>query len=396
MIPRPVLSLCATCLIATALPAEEPAAEAVVRPAARVMTATEDGFTGPGAAFLRERARAARFVLVGEPHYTRETARLTRWLGEEGGFDVFAVETGPVTAARLADLARKGRGAFETLLERRPRSFPFFDAPEEIEILTAFTGRGMGLWGLDQEFFFSARFHLERLRDLARGETARALTERELARAEASFAAAEKEDAEAAPWLAQASAEDFAALRLVFEAERNLEALAIVEAMAESWQVYKLWNDGEVYRSNARRIALMKEYFYRNWQTAPRPPRVLFKFGSMHMGKGATPLHMLDLGNLAHELALSLGGESFHLEVTGAVYRRGEGEEQSMLEWRPELAAVFAACPGDRWCVVDLAALRPSAFRDEKSPLPAALRDTAWRYDALVVAPVLQRAERLP
>lgn len=389
---------------APAAPAEEPeaakpTAAELLREAVLPLELTAEGLTGPGLEKIVGAATAARFVLVGEPHYTRETAELVRFLGEAlapAGFTVFAVETGPISAIELTELARQGLPAFEKALGATPEAFPFFNAPEEIAILTSLARRGYRFWGLDQEFILAGRLHLKRLAELARNDEAREVAGRLLVASEAGYEERLAGNQRPPVFLGSAEEADFTALRRAFEPDGNAAALRIIDEMERSWRVYKMFLDGEIYRSNATRIRLMKEHFYRYWEGETQPPKILFKFGSYHMGKGLSPLHLLDLGNLAHELALSLGGESFHIEVVGRARQPAEGEEQDLAARRPELAEVFAACPEGKWCAVDLTALRPSAFQGERSPLPEGLRDLAWHYDALVVVPVLHATRGIP
>lgn len=375
--------------VAPAERAEPPAAAPAPHPAVaalesvrRTLEPTEDGLRGDGADWLAERSAEALHVVVGESHYIEEVPPVVALLAAAEPFDVFVVETGPLTGELLDTLPR---AELDALVAEHPEAVPFYDVAPELDLLYALRADGARVWGIDQEFVRSPRLHLAELVRRAPDEAARVVAAEYLERARAAYAAgAEAEQ----PLLLTLEPSDFERLRSAFASAP--EALARIDALAESNRVYRLFVEREIYRSNFERIALMKRYFWERYRPVPRdePPRLLFKFGSTHGARGYTPLHMLDVGSLAHELAVAHGRRSFHVQVAAARYRGADGTLSDAAEQMPVFGHLARACPEETWCVFDLEALRPQAFRGERSELPAELRDLAWHYDALVLAPV--------
>ncbi len=93
--------------------------------------------------------------------------------------------------------------------------------------------------------------------------------------------------------------------------------------------------------NNATRVELIKRNFLRQLQgpDGQLPERrALIKMGSVHAGRGRTPMHVYDIGNFAAELAFAQGGESFHVLVLAAGAVHADGTFHSWRERLPHLA----------------------------------------------------------
>lgn len=348
---------------------------------------------GPGAGFLDAHAAESDFVLVGESHGNRETPRIVDHLRNRlqgQGYGVFAVETGPVVTAAMVERLRSPNGvaALTEFARRYPFGFPFFQWREEAELLHRTVMDGWQVWGLDQEFVGGARFILDRLRELASRERAREVIATWRRHAERGYEAyVEGGDTDQA-FMMTATAETFRELRAAF-AEGPAEAMWMLDELEESAAVYQLYSSGQNYESNHRRIRLLKRHLADSLSAyrarVGRDAKVLLKFGSVHMGRGYSPLNQLDLGNQAAELGFARGRESFHLTIMAGTYETRTGRDVAALDQAPYLAPLLDVLDEDEWVVIDLSALRPYLHRRQNRQRHQDLTQLVFRYDAAIV-----------
>jgi len=373
---------------------------AVVQENRYPVTGERGALSGPGLAFLLEEARESEFVLLGESHLVREIPLLTRRLLSElrpDGYRVFAVETGPLTARWMAErIEEEGLSGYVAAVRRFPFTVPFYEQREEAELLEGALGRGYEIWGLDQEFVGSGRLWLSRLADLAPDDEARRLVERwREAEARAVERFVETERTDQVLYHARTSRE-FAELRAAFAGVE--EGRAIVEAMATSARIYQLWRRDN-YENNRQRIAYMKENLVRRLRVAKEeggpPPKILFKFGSFHMGRGLSPANQYDLGTLAQELAVLRGGRSLHVQATAVGMRREDGSFDRWLEADSEWAPLLAQMTDGPWTLFDLRPLRRWFHRSRNRAENPDLADKVYQYDVVLVAREFTPSEAL-
>lgn len=370
--------------------------------AANVLGLTVDGeaISGPGAERLLEDARGSEMVLIGESHGNRETPQLTSGLLaalRPHGYGVLAIETGPLAAELLVDLARDeaGVGAFRFFLEEYPFTFAFFWWREEVEMLRAAVDGGYRVWGLDQEFVGSGRYLLDQLAsslDGAAAEQAAAWAEQ----AREGYRRFAEEGDQSAGFLNVVDTAELYRLRDALPESRSRER-RILDELAASAIVYQHFGAGRYYLNNRDRIRLMKRHFVEAMSSAgglQKMPKVLLKFGSAHMGRGYSPFHQLDLGNQAAELSVARGGDSYHLLVLARRSVRGD-QSSDWAEQSPYLARLDAHRPEGAWGLFDLAAMRPFfAVKANREAHPD-LAETVFRFDALLLAPVFHAADAL-
>src|SRR5262249_28458018 len=109
--------------------------------------------------------------------------------------------------------------------------------------------------------------------------------------------------------------------------------------------------------------------------------------GSVHAGRGFSPMDQLDIGDLAAGLAAERGQDSFHVYVFA---RRGaDGKDwSSEASLRPFLDALK---PGEAG-VFDARPLRSFLSARAESPAFAELHELCRRYDAIVLFAELHAA----
>ncbi|WP_116089931.1 hypothetical protein [Sphingomonas crusticola] len=363
------------------------------------------GLHGPGAAILATAVADARYVLIGEDHLSREIPRFTTGLCRlmaPGGLDALAVEIGPEAARVVNDVLRRPDriARLAAFMQAHPDAFAFQNGLDESDMAAQcarLAGPHFQVWGLDQEFF-GASGHLFELMLAARpGPVARAAIE---TLAAADLTATAKARASGSPsdlFLFSVTDPQLAQARAAIARDGGDRVRSLFQALVETRAIY-LGQNSEAFASNGQRARLMKRTLVKHLEAGPKAPRILFKFGDVHMAKGVNALGQRDVGNFVAERAEGQGTGSLHIAVYGArgvhALYAGVGRpvrhEPFVMTQDPDYAWLKDALPdsatGARdWILIDLRPLR------ERSP---ADMSTAWRrmvegYDMVVVAPDL-------
>ncbi|KWS04876.1 hypothetical protein AZ78_2426 [Lysobacter capsici AZ78] len=374
-----------------------------VKARAMPLRIASSGLSGAGAGFLLERAAASQFVLIGEDHGFADTPRFAQGLQASLGdrrLDHLVLEIGYYAARRVEASLCERKDGLAQLNQAFPFFSPFVNFKEDGALAASFAAcdpAAPSLWGIDQEFLLSSQLHLDRLQQLTTNEPQRkqlAVFRREAD--EAWNAMVAKHDPGSIA-LVNWTAEDFSRLRGIFNADRDPEAVALIDAMAASSEIYRSQNTG-AYASNRARSVMMKSLFMRNYQAArakQERPRALFKLGAYHAARGLTPTQQFDIGNLASELAESNGERSFHVLVLmngGEVNRHfpfsaDSTDERAAYDAKEELKtlgieALLAVAPSDDAVVIDLASLRADGPR---MPPGNPINRLIYNYDAVVL-----------
>lgn len=391
-----------------------------------------DAVRGPGAELLLKNAREAQFVLVGEDHGFAEVPRLTETLYRalaRTGTRSLVLEIGPISAGRAERALRaKKPDGLARLNAEYPFALPFLSWREDGELAAAAIGLSSSptLVGVDQEFILSPRMHFARLAELAPNEASRRLAEDYAQRDRSAYKTILSEHDPAKSLLPLLGEKDFAQLRAVFtripgtpappggkEYEKYpakmtsdaLEAEEIITSLESSAEIYRTQQTAP-FESNRTRAQLMKRNFmarYGELAAQSKQPRMLFKMGANHAGRGISPTHQFDLGNLASELAESTGSRSYHVLVVAA-----GGSVNRWLPFMPDTAPknmpydahaefdsvgagplIDNALRGS-WTLFDLSALREES--EARKAGGAAFEQLIYAYDAVVVIDVAHAA----
>lgn len=354
---------------------------------------------GPGADWLLSRASDARFTLLGESHGNAETPILTEALLEAlrpHGYQAYVVEAGPINTEQLvARLQSGGVSAATDMLRAYPFTLAFLDRHEELAAVDHALELGYEVWGIDQEFMGSARLLLHRLGELAEDQASRELAASMATRAQEGFQRFATTGDRSGAFLLTTTEEDYDRLADSF-ADEGEEAQRVVDQLRASSRIYGHYAAQRFFRNNADRIALMKnnllDQIERSWGSPLGEQKALIKMGSAHAGRGRSPFHQHDVGNLAQELAAISRSESFHVTVLAASSIDAEGKVRRWDE--PHLAPFVEHVGDDGPRVFDLGALRP--LLTQARSLPEDLAETlemALRYDALVAFPRFHPSE---
>ena len=379
-------------------PAKDPLTQ-LIATSHHTMSRSEEGFAGPGAALLLGAAEQSTFFLIGESHGNVETPALTSWLLQAirpFGYTTLAVEVGPVVAQHMEDLASQpdGMAAFQSFHESWPFTVPFFFWKEEVSMWLEAHARGYRLWGLDQEFIGSARFLLNELATLVDNEELRPQIGKWRKTATEGFQYFATTGESSRAFLEVIAPEELQAFADRLPAEAH-EARRIVEELRQTAIVYQHYQNERYFLNNRDRVRLMKRHLAAYIDEAgglDAVPKTLFKFGSVHMGRGYSPMYQLDLGNAAAELAAARGSESFHVNVSTLSSLGADGERKDWTEESPELALFGRHMTEGQWGVFDLREMRPYFASDRRRQAQPELADLVFRFDVLAVAPEFHAA----
>ncbi len=363
---------------------------------------------GSGGDLLTREINAARFVLVGETHFTQEIPQFVSAVCRVMHPDAYAVEAGPLmtgfVAGQLHDPERATHISAE--LDREPESIAFLNMREENDLAANCAETSPShfeLWGLDQEYVGAAGPLLEAMLATKPGplsvQAIHTAQEREQA---AEQVASAKNDVKQL-YLINASDADLRQLRQAIQADGLPETVRLFKELEASHNIYQMRLAGQA-ESNHARAVLLKQHLLANYVPFhSRTPagRVLFKFGAMHMGRGFDPLHQLNLGNTVGEMADVEGVQSLHISILGA----GGIAASSGAYRKPLETNSFNLLSGDKqaaWLAPALAELIPKTSNGGMAPatmfnlrklrfrgltLAPEWEQLIYSYDVLIILP---------
>jgi hypothetical protein len=372
----------------------------------------KDGkLAGAGADLIRAELPKAQFILWGEDHGFADSAILLRALAGEArplGFKYHVVEVGPLSTRMIAEtLARDGLPGLHSLVHDVPLGIPFLSLKDDAELASDFLGqdekRAPYLWGIDQEFIGSAPFHLQRLKEIAQNDTARAAARR-LVDEERDAGAKAAQDKFL---LVRFHDKDFDALAQQFKGEA--EAEDIIAQLKESAAIYQLWMSGRNYENNARRSRLLAKNFLAAYaNVADTQAKVVFKMGIEHVALGTTPVNTIDLGTLATSIArtnartalriafLPAGGHNLAFAPKPGNPTTTENyQSKESKEFFAAIGLEAARLPKGTWAVIPLEPIRQSLDNKGIDALKPFSHFLLLGYDYVVTTPDAKAAVSL-
>jgi hypothetical protein len=388
------------------LQADEISFQSLLESAQKPISMEHGKLTGEGAETLLSSANRAQFIALGEGHLNSETPAFIQALlnsVEQGRFAYIGIETGPYSAEFLQDMinGENPEGSMKEFVQQYPKAIPFFDHEGEFNLLRTFPTVNTEpdrIWGLDQEFFFSARFLLDELGKYLETQPAREYVAALKQGADEAYREYETTGSTAPLLLDKLTQAEFDELREQLAAENSQEAENIVDELEASRNIYRAYQEKRYYENNAGRITLFKANFMSNFKTVTaktgEPPHVLVKMGSYHAGRGLSPVDHFDIGNFLSEFALSLGQQSYHIIVV-APKQLSAGESEDLIEQQPMIGPYAKLLTGKQPVFVDLAKVRKDMRRRILDKLPRDQVRLIYAYDAVIVLPEFTSAAPL-
>lgn len=361
----------------------------------------KDGkLSGPGADAIRQQLPNAQFILWGEDHGFADSPILLRAIARAArplGFKYLVNEVGPLSTRMIADtLFRDGISGLHRLVREVPLGIPFLSLKDDAELATDFLGQDERgdpyLWGIDQEFIGSPPFHLQRLKQIAPNDSARAAAEKLLAEEKAAAASGAQDKFV----LVRCHDADFAALAAQFKG--TPEAENIIAELKESAAIYQAWMSGRNYENNVRRARLLARNFLAAYRKAADPqPKVVFKMGIEHVALGTTTINTVDIGTLATSAATWNGHTALRIAFLpmggqNLTFAPRQGNPTTIQKYDgPEAKEFFSAMkiepamlPKEGWAVLPLEPLRQTLDNKGIDALKPMTRFILLGYDYLI------------
>jgi hypothetical protein len=384
--------------VVPAVHADDTTFQSLLEAASEPINIEQGKLTGEGAAILISAANQAQFIALGEAHLNKETPMFTQALLNSVDADRFpyiGIETGPYSAEFLQDMinSEDPDRAIREFLKQYPRSIPFVDHVGEFELLRRFPKQGDEpdrIWGLDQEFIFSARYLLDQIEGYLENEASREYVAALQQRAEDGYHSFASSGATDSLLLSVLTPVDFEQLRETTNSEKNPVVNEIIDQLEASRAIYQAYTDKRHYENNEGRIVLFRTNFMSHFNAVKSitgsAPRVLVKMGSYHSGRGMSPLNHFDIGNFLSEFAHSLGQQSYHIIVIAPRQLGAEGSED--LTTQQPMILPYADLLSDGQPVfVDLDKVRRNMRGGILKTLAKDQVRIIYAYDAVVVLP---------
>lgn len=392
---KPILNL--TLAGTLLLPAATSHAQADDAPTIEVLelTVTGNEIGGAGGERLKQDLRDTQMVMIGEDHGFAGPPELAGALANElqkaSGKPVYlTVEVGPNGTKWAEDLLRKdGVAGLGKALAGQPMALPFLSNVEDAVLAEPFA-RARRLWGADQEFLGTTAQLLD---DAAKqcGDKAVSQQMGELAARDRSNILAGRFDDLAMNVLAPAKFREMGKAC-------GKKAERVFSDIAESARIYQYYGSRQYARNNEERSALMTGYFMDRYRRAPETaPRILFKFGASHAGRGTSTTDIYDLGSYLPPLAAANGLRSLHIiwvpvegsvrqiapeggRMTKVVPYKGEGIAKLL-----EVAGIpLSRIPEGGQVLIPMKPLRYALKRKQRAELDDLARFTLLGFDYLV------------
>ncbi|MDX6458236.1 MAG: hypothetical protein QOE55_1933 [Acidobacteriaceae bacterium] len=298
-----------------------------VRAATYPLTLTAAGdLQDAGGKLMTDAIKDARFVLIGESHFSRETPRLAAAVCLIMRPDSYAVEAGPYAAAYVNGLLQDSQRASHMRDRERtyPASMAFLNDEQENDLAAGCAAssqtKKFTLWGLDQEFEGASAILLQQMNAEPNGRVSAAAIRSAMEKDKRAEARARLTGDATQLFLTSASDDDVTELQTALKKDGTAVSESIMREFVASRRIYRL-NLSDSPGSNSDRASLLKKHFlerYRALQRNTSNPRILLKFGDNHMWKGFNDTHQLDLGNFVAELASVEHSTSLHIQVLAA------------------------------------------------------------------------------
>jgi erythromycin esterase-like protein len=295
------------------------------------LSLTVDGgkLTGPGGEAIRTATADAQYVLLGEDHGIAQIPQFAAALCSElapHGFHRVELEISPSVAPALERFARATDGAAEMAAfdKRFPDAIAFYAWREEFEFLQRCekaSSEGYEIRGLDQDFMGDSTYILTRISEMKLGAEAQKAIAQLIEEDKSERRAAEKTGNPGDLFMMSAKQEDLDRVRDLLRREGPADARELFESLQVSREIYWKFMNNQGYASNRQRATLMKTTFQADYASAQHsdsaPPKVLFKFGAYHMGRGLNVLHSSEIGDYVAEVAEGRGLKSVHIMIFG-------------------------------------------------------------------------------
>mgnify|MGYP006888931436 CR=1 FL=1 len=371
--------------------------------------AIEDGkLVGEGADYLVKEMKSSQYLLLGEYHHSYQISKLTGALIpvlHNAGYRSMALEVGPESVKILKELSKvpeKVAGnlhAFNTKYHVILDSsiyvpIPFFENTEDAAFLKELAKYNWNLIGLDQEFIISYLPLLEKMQTNLGDKQKQQLTEAYL-KAQRVIKEAYKTENDGGKEIQETLSEsvDFYNY-LELSSYRNKTNKKIADALRKTTSIYLKSVKKQYLEQNTERVSYMKEnlanYISGNKYDC-KHDKMFLKMGSVHSGRGFSPLSLYEIGNTISELAAYHGNKSLHISINSRFYVDKEIEIDELSDttsYGYRLKPFLQMGKRDKWTLIDLRPLKYRVFYSREYKLEELILNIFKGYDIYLIPPV--------
>lgn len=342
---------------------------------------------------LQPKLQNSQFVLVGEQHGIAEVGEFTNHIFKacsELGYKNLCIETDPIVASNIETFAKEPNPVdkAKALDKQLPLSVPFYNNSNDYQMFQAVVKAGGKLWGIDQALMTQFRLNFSHLIEHTDDKSFKSRLTEELTKAEAAFEKTMTTKDFGAPYIFKYDEQTHKEL---LELAPTKEERRVIELLWETRTIYSYNFSGQYYLNNSTRCELMKKQFmdyYKSAQQTEALPKVVFKMGANHAGRGLNSTNVYDVGNLASEIANSNGMRSVHITVRGIRGTQAVGnpfapnpyQEFDNADSYPQEIQALIESVSEGYLVVNLEELKGQARK-----FSAEMQTFIFRYDVLIL-----------
>jgi hypothetical protein len=286
------------------------------------LTLNNGQFTGSAAQLLQSAVAQSRFILVGEQHGFAQSSSFWSALctiAVPAGFNTMAIEEGPLVASEIEQWSTHADGEAQLIAFRKqyPESIDIYTTREDFAMLQhcARTSQSpFHLWGLNQEALGASPFIFQRILDTHPGPVATSAMQELLEQNAAAYTRALQTDGIDDLFMISANDQELARDAQLLHHESH-EAQSLFASFIESHQINRVSPADPA--NAARRSQLMNRLFTANYAATTRAqsasPKVLFRFGALHIYRGLNPVHGRGIGSYIAGFAAQQHTQSLHI-----------------------------------------------------------------------------------
>ena len=287
------------------------------------LTLSNGQFTGTAAHLLQSAVAQSSFILVGEQHGFAQSPSFWSALctiAVPAGFHTMAIEEGPLVTGELEQWSTRADGEVQLIAftKQYPESIDIYTTREDFAMLQhcARTSQfPFHLWGLNQEAFGASPFIIQRILDTHPGPAAASAMQQLLRQNVAAYTRALHTGSIDDLFMISANDQQLARDAQLLQQESH-EAQSLFASFIESHQINRVSPADPANAS--RRSQLMIRLFTANYSAATRTesapaPKVLFRFGALHIYRGLNPVHGRGIGSYIADFAAQLHQHSLHI-----------------------------------------------------------------------------------
>lgn len=378
-----------------------------------LFTITEEGqLNGQGADLLNKAIADNQFLVLGEYRGSKRIHDFTMALlpkCREAGYQTLGVEIGPYSAKKLQGFSG-GAKRVEDQLEDffRKNIFddgsgpaypvPYFDNTESAELISRLNELDMTLAGMDQEYIDGFPYLYKEMVGLLPESPKKTRLEIVLEQAQKDLIR---------EYRRKEGVKDYYPIIQKIRALPSIQQMnraLLQDSLTSKWikeinlsmDIYQHYEQQRSFANNNSRAGYFKRRFRQEYQkiqeSGEKIPRMIFRLGSVHTGKGMNDFLVYTLGNTAHELAEFNGRSSLHIFFLRRYKKTGdkivdyaEGLDPSD-PVEGKYANIYPLADPEQWTLIDLWPVKTKILYS--NVIDGHLKTMARRFDWVIIPPV--------